>query len=82
MKRARAFHDVVVVRESLYALGGAEMQSGQLSDLQASVERFHPETGQWMILKSLFLPCWGIRAAVNQKSADQETDVYIVGQFQ
>jgi len=81
MKRARAFHDVVEARGFLYALGGAEMENGQLSNIQASVERFCPRTNQWTVIKSLYMPCWGIRAAVNDRSRDQETDVYIVGQF-
>ena len=82
MKRARAFHDVVVVCGFLYAIGGTEMQSGQLSNIQASVERFCPKANQWTIIKSLYMPCWGIRTAVYERSRDQETDVYIVGQFQ
>ena len=81
MKRARAFHDVIVARGFLYALGGAEMQDGQLSNIQASVERFCPRANQWTVIKSLYMPCWGIRVAVNDRSGDQETDVYIVGQF-
>lgn len=81
MKRPRAFHDVVVVRGFLYALGGAEMLNGELSSIQGSAERFCPRTNQWTVIKSLNLPCWGVRAAVNERSRDQETDVYIVGQF-
>ena len=81
MKRPRAFHDVVPVRGFLYALGGAEMQNGELSNIQASAERFCPRTNQWTVIKSLYLPCWGVGAAVNERSRDQETDVYIVGQF-
>lgn len=81
MKRARAFHDVVVAHGCLYALGGAEMQNGQIANVQASVEKFCPQTNHWTIIKSLNLPAWGIRAAVNERPRDQDVDVYIVGQF-
>ena len=81
MKRARAFHDVVVAHGCLYALGGAEMQNGQLANIQASAERFCPRTNQWTFIKSLHMPCWGVRAVVNERSHDQEVDVYIVGSF-
>ncbi|KAL9956895.1 hypothetical protein ACROYT_G038449 [Oculina patagonica] len=81
MKRARAFHDVVVAHGFLYALGGAEMHNGQLANIQASAERFCPRANQWTVIKSLYMPCWGVRAVVNEKSWDQEVDIYIVGSF-
>lgn len=81
MKRARAFHDVVVAHGFLYALGGAEMQNGQLANIQASAERFCPRTNQWTVIKSLYVPCWGVRAVANERPCDREVDVYIVGSF-
>ena len=81
MRRPRAFHDVVVAHGFLYALGGAEMQNGQLANIQASAERFCPRANQWTVIKSLYMPCWGVRAVVNERSCDQEVDVYIVGSF-
>lgn len=81
MKRSRAFHDVVALHGHLYALGGAEMLNGEVSAIQGSVERYCPHTNQWTLVQSLYLPCWGVRAAVHQGNDGGDDSVYIVGEF-
>ena len=82
MNRSRSFHDLVSPRGYLYALGGAEMRNGELTSIQDTVERYCPKANEWTLVRSLQLPCWGLRAAVNTQKHDGSSDeVYIVGKF-
>ena len=81
MRESRAFHDVISLRGNLYALGGAEMQDGQLTSIQSTVERYSAATNEWTLIRSLVIPCWGVRAVVNLRSDNSPDEVYIVGKF-
>ena len=79
MKKSRAFLDVVSLSGYLYALGGAEMENGQVSGRLESIERYCPCTNQWTLLVKPYFPFWGIRATMHQ-SRDGKNIVFVVGQ--